>query len=248
MSEFENLGKLEVPQDDGAVWTAFYDRENFDDHYLILTSSGRGLLLGENGTTYPELKQLFQDYRTAEEDDTSDIRRRYLGSGQQATVYGMSWLAVREVAGKQGFYRTLSELQSMDRLAGIVEGGLPRWINVPHMFACYADPATQKRYMLMQKIDTGLTAEDVMYYPDIGDHEASRTIAELGRIPTKEDVNDVKRLFVMARSILDDVLASKGFNPDDILTDWEPRNVIVESLRTPIAGERFSLSIIDQYK
>ncbi|HMS23295.1 MAG TPA: hypothetical protein PKB09_00625 [Candidatus Saccharibacteria bacterium] len=249
MTNFENLGKFEITQDDGAVWTAFYDRQQPDDKYLLMTSSGRGLFLGEKGTQFHDLKELFSDYRDAEtEGEEFDGRRNFLGKGQQATVYGMGWLAVREIPGKQGLYRTVSELQSMDELACVVEGGLPRWINVPHMFACYSDPELQKRYMLMQRIDSGLTIEDVVNYPNVDEHAAKRTLAELGREPNDNDKSELIRLFSTARFVIGKVIEERGRAPESMLVDWEHRNVIVEALRTPIAGERFSLSIIDQYK
>lgn len=249
MSSFEDLGKFEISQDDGAIWTAFYNRQCPDDNYLLMTSSGRVLFLGENGTPFHKLKELFSGYRDAEiEGEEFDERRNFLGKGQQATVYGMGWLAVREISGKQGLYRTISELQSMDELACVVEGGLPRWINVPHMFACYSDPELQKRYMLMQRIDSGLTIEDVVNYPNVDDHAAKRTLQELGREPNDDDKNELKRLFSTAWFVIGNVIKERGRTPESMLVDWEPRNVIVEALRTPIAGERFSLSIIDQYK
>jgi len=244
---FEKLGKFDVEQPDGAVWTTFYDRTRPDDQYLIVTSSGRELFLGEKGTSYRGLRRMFSDYHQDEINDQASAKRKYLGKGQQATVFGMDWLAVREIPGRQGVYRTLGELTSMDELATIVEEGLPRWLKVPHMYACYADPEKQKRYMLMEKVDTGLTIEDVLDYPNVNQHSADRVVGELGRTPTDEDRETLRRLFDRSYHILSTVIKAKGKDPDDYLVDWEPRNVLVESLRTPVASENFSLSIIDQY-
>lgn len=245
--ELKDVGYWNIEQPDGAVWSMFYDRELPDSRYLIVSSTGRGLMLGEEGIGYHGLKGLFSQYRELERQGNTNDFRDFLGCGQQANVYGMgSDFAVREVQGNPAVYSTLRELGNMDRLATVVEGGVPHWIRVPSFYACFSDTDTQKRYTLMQRIDSGLTVEDVLEYPDLPDYAKERVHKELKHEPTDEDKEEISRLYELAGTILDKVISSKGHRTEDYLVDWKPRNVIIEPLRTPIAGERFSMTVIDQ--
>ena len=250
MAKLSNLGIERFTQDDGAMWTAFYDRhdtrKNPDFNYLIVTSSGREFFLGKT-MPYAGLKSYFQRYRNGEADPTSTTFRQFLGEGQQATVHSMgSKLAVREQAGTAHFYKALGDLTRMDLLASLIEGGVPRWISTPHVYAHYSDQAAGKQYTLMDRVDSGMNADDILNFNVASEHGKERVLRELGREPSDQDIETVSRLFGTAESILIGVIESKGKDPAEILTDWAPRNVLVEPLATPIGGERFSINIIDQ--
>ncbi len=243
---FENLGKESFTQDDGAVWTAFYDQRNPDQRYLIVTSSGRELFL-HGDLPFRALKRAFHQYRAAEQGPGSKDTREFLGSGQQAEVFGLNAkLAVRETGGNETFYHALSDLTRQDRLISIVEGGLPRWINVPHTYALYSDTEAGRQYALMDRIDSGVTVQDIVDFDEVNNHSQQRVLKELGRKPTEQDASEIGRLFDKAGNILNTVISARGYDPTEILTDWQTRNVIVEPLATPVGGEWYSLNIIDQ--
>jgi hypothetical protein len=247
MSEFtyKDLGKTNFTQDDGAVWTAFFDKHSPDKRFLIVTSVGRELFLDET-LPYRVLKRLVQAYRSAESGSGHPSVRDFLGQGQQARVFGLSRFAVRETGGIAPFYPSMSALDRMNKLSGVVEGGVPRWINVPRTYAFYSDPQTNKQYTLMDRLDSGVTVEDVTAFDEVSDHSRARVLREYGHQPTAPEVEDAHRLFDKAHRLLTTVIGARGHNPEEILTDWKARNVIIEPLSTPVGGERYLLNVIDQ--
>lgn len=242
-----DLGHVNYVQGDGAVWKSFYDKERDPDHhYLIVTSAGRELFVRPE-LGHQALRGLFSDYRKAELGDREVDTRTFIGAGQQARVFGMNdKLAVREVRGVPRFYTALSDLQRMDRLASVVEGGLPRWIDTPKIYAMYGDSELNRQYTLMQKIDSGLTVEDIVTFEANDEVKQNRALAVLGRKPSNEEIETTEYLFNRAKTILDAVISAHGQEPTEILTDWVMRNVLVEPLKTPVGGQKTRLHIIDQ--
>lgn len=241
------LGRMSIEQEDGAVWQSYYDYDrNPDQHFLILTSAGREEFL-HSPLGYPTLKKLFRTYRKAETGPSHPSVRDFLGEGQQARVFGLTnRYAVREVLGNAPFYGALSDLTRIARLSAVVEGGLPRWIDVPPIYAMYSDAAAIKQYTLMKRIDSGMTVEDIADFDNVPDHAKMRTLREFGREPSQEDREKIILQFDKAKHILDSVISARGMNPDELLTDWAMRNVVVDRVMTPVAGERNILNIIDQ--
>jgi len=247
MSEFSlsDLGKEDFTQDDGAIWTAFFDKREIDRRFLIITSAGREMFV-DGELPYQSLKKLFKAYRTAESGRGHPSIRDYLGHGQQAQVFGLSKFAVRETNGNVPFYPTLSALDRMNKISAIVEGGIPRWINVPRTYAVYSDTETGKQYSLMDRLDSGVTVEDIANFDEVTDHSRARVLKEFGQRPTATQAEDAVRLFNKAENFLNAAIIGKGYNPEEYLTDWKMRNVIIEPLTTPVGGERYMLNIIDQ--
>jgi hypothetical protein len=241
------LGSNHIIQDDGAVWTSFYDvDQNPDKHFLIITSHGKEEFL-HSDVGYQGLKSLFRAYRESESIGAEGENRVFLGVGQQAVVYGLTEeYAVREVIGNPPYYQTLSDLTRLDRLASLVEGGIPRWIDVPSVYAMFSDGEINKQYTLMERIDSGLTVEDIAEFHSTTDIGRARAIQQLGSEPTQEQIETAALLFDKAKIILDSVIKSKGIDPDELLTDWAMRNVLVDITKTPVAGQRMVLNIIDQ--
>lgn len=249
MTEFryKDLSKMNYTQDDGAIWTAFSDNNNPDKRFFIVTSSGKELFLGNKDLPYKALKRMFGQYRDAEITKDDSIVREFLGEGAQAQVYGLGpRLAVRETPGNLPFYKTLGSISRMDRLATVVENGVPRWINVPHTYAIYSDTEAHKQYTLMDKIDSGVTIQDMVGFDEATKHSQERVLKEFGHRPTEREAADAARLFDEAGRILTNAIVAQGSNPDELLTDWFPRNVIIEQKATPVGGERYLLSVIDQ--
>jgi hypothetical protein len=240
---------MTLDQEDGARWFV-YDQEQDPRGYTIITSEGHSLLQCQDQEGY--LRSLIHRYRAAELGtmallgEDPDIRQE-LGRGQQAIVYRMGRFAVREEVGIKDFHVALGELQRMDAINNFMEHGLPRWLNLPAHYALHVDPSRQMTYGLMERIDSGLTVEDVVNFPDIPANRAKVLIKE-----TTGDVADaqacVPELYERAHEALVQAIESDGKNPDQYLTDWKPRNVLVDRLRTPVAGSRYSLSVIDQYR
>jgi len=240
-----------VEQADGAKWAVF---ENAHDNreYTILTSAGQELLQGQDSG---ELRSLIQRYRAVELGglallgDDPNIRQE-LGRGREAIVYSMGPYAVREKIGIQDVYPALSELQRMDEINSVIELGLPRWLNLPVHYALHSrpDPLEPKTYILMDRIDSGVTVEDIIDYPDIDPTRAARLETYLGASGIEGAKEAIPELYGAAYQALAEAIEAAGKDPAKFLTDWEPRNALVEQLKTPVAGSNYSLSVIDQYR
>ena len=237
------MGKFNVEQADGAIWSVYHDKDN-PDRYFILTSAGRDRMIHD-----PEFRDLIGAYRDAELGlpDTDPEMRKKLGSGQEATVNKMGNYAVREEEGVKGMYKALGELDRMDALSSLIEGGMPRWLDLPAHYAVYSDPTTNRTYTVMDRINGGLTVEDVESYPELPPERAKVVESELG-----SDIEGAKTLisdlYVQAYDVLAGAIKKKNQDPARYLTDWKPRNVLVEKVSTPLAGSPFTLDVIDQYR
>ncbi len=244
---FSELGRTQFTQSDGAKWNAFFDNSmNPDHHYLLVTSSGREELL-HPPLGQAAMRKLFTSYRQSEKGVGHPSIRDFLGSGQQAAAYGLTdRYAVREVVGNPPFYQTLSDVTRTNELANIVDGGIPRWIDVPPIFAVYSDARALRQYTFMKRIDSGLTVEDIADFDNANERSNQRAIRELGRKPTVDESNKVTELYNKSKQILDTVITARGRNPKELLTDWAMRNVLVDIVQTPVAGENMILHIIDQ--
>lgn len=249
-----DLGREQYTQHDGAQWNVFYDKaKNPDKDFLLLTSSGREELLNPpESIGFSGIKEFIRAYRDAEsgiDHDKGEVVREYLGQGQQATVYGLgSYYAVREVGGNPSFYNTLSDVTRANRLASIVQGGLPRWIDVPPIYAVYSDSSVRRQYTLMKRVDNGLTVDDIVNFDDSKNQNVSqgRALRQLGRPPHNEEKEKATELYDTAKDILSKVIKEKGGEPEELLSDWAMRNVLVDFVKTPVAGEKMIFHIIDQ--
>jgi hypothetical protein len=240
-----------VDQESGARW-AVYSDPNHVEGFTILTDAGVALM-GERRNN--PIRGLIRQYRAAEIGSIALLgedpdMRQELGTGQEATVYSMGPYAVREVQGVPGLFKALGELQRMDAINDVIEHGLPRWLTLPAHYALHADPKRQKTYTLMDRVNGGLTVEDVIKYPDIPEQRAKMFEAAFGSSNSSGDSaqEKVPQLYDEAYEVLAEAIRKSGRDPSNYLTDWKPRNALVEKLKTPVAGSKFHLSIIDQYQ
>ena len=234
--------------EDGARWRVFEDP---GDHrrYAVMTSAGQERLKGEEQDS---IRALIDQYRVAELGgiallgENPNIRQE-LGRGQEATVYSMGNFAVREERGIKDLYASIGQLERMDAISGFIDAGMPRWLNLPSHYALYSDPERQKTYTLMDRINGGLTAEDVINYPEVP--ESKSALIDKVIKPYIEDAKvRVPELFDEAHSILSASIKNAGKDPAKYLTDWHPRNAIIERRETPVAGSQYTLNVIDQYR
>jgi hypothetical protein len=244
-----------IDQDSGARWSVYFNPD--DAGYSILTGKGMELLQQDG----PKIAELMRLYRFSElsgrmsvlsemQEEVPVGMRKFLGSGQEASVFRMGDFAVREVGGIKNHYPALGELTRMDAINSAIDHGLPRWLNLPAHYLLQADSETMRMYTIMDRINGGLTAEDIMNYPDFPEgqeYRAQIVEAELGEnIGTAK--RDIGAVYNKTHEILARALSERGHNPDDFLTDWEPRNVLVQWAHTPIAGSKYVVNVIDQYR
>lgn len=238
-----------VDQESGARWD-IYERPNDPRAFTIITSSGREIY--DDPTKAAELSTLLEKYQLTEEggDDTNNPEgmRFKLGEGQEATVYSMGPYAVREEYGIKDVYVAIGQLQRMNAINGVMEQGLPRWLNLPPHYAMHTDPIRQKTYTIMQRVDGGLTVEDVLDFPDVSDQKLRLISSVMDAAEMRIAAPKIRDKFDEAYTIIADALIAKGLDPEHYLTDWQPRNVLVAKLKTPVAKSDYSLNVIDQYR
>lgn len=229
---------------DGAIW----EHHQIGDGNLTVTSAGRDLLVERPGT-----RQAILDYmaEAALKRESPDGIRRYLAEGNHARVYavGDSGLVMKER--KSIVADALwPAIQRMDYLAHIIQAHCPRWIDIPAHYGVYQTDNTHgKEYMLMEKVDDGVTVGDVL-----GAHDMPREPhigAAVLRIFDGASVHTqsvVAEKFEEMKDFLKDGLRVEGRNPYDYLTDIDHNryNAIVEPLTTPVAGSEYKLTLIDQ--
>jgi hypothetical protein len=238
-----------VDPDSGSVWSVFRDPKTLG--FTIITAAGAELLKDPEET----VTELMRKYRSIELGKFALFRkgvdiREILGQGQEAIVYSMGPdLAVREVPGIMSEAGAISHLQRMDRINSVIEHGLPRWLNLPVHYGLRADIRTNTTYTLMERIDHGITVEDIMKYPNELPRERTKLIRnEMGGF-----ISDAKKkvpaLYDRAYEVLAQAIEETGKEVDHYLTDWKPRNVLVQGHQLiPIAGSSYTLTVIDQYR
>lgn len=238
--------RFAIEQPDGARWNVFHDGED-PARYAIFTSAGREVMLRD-----PSFNTLMGQYRalasgelTATANAADQDIRNLLGHGKEAHVYTMGRrFAVRETPGVDNFYKGTGALEMMNVVAGIIDLGTPRWLRTPEHFVRLSDPETERVYTVMRRVNDGITVEDIVKYPDTDHAEAvERHFKEV----TPETIDTALRLFGRAHSILARLIEYAGLEPTSVLTDWKTRNVLIQRVRTPVAGEKHLLNVIDQY-
>jgi hypothetical protein len=243
-------------QADGARWQILEDAAD-PGRFTILTSAGYELLSRDRAMR-GTVRGLMEQYRAAELGEVVDLgepseTRHQLGAGGEAIVYSMGRYAVREEPVRRGFHDSLKGLRRMNALNRIIEGGVPRWLVVPTHYAVHVDPSSGdsgRTYTVMEKIDGGLTVEDIANYPATkrtAPHRAKIVEATLGN-RVEDAKQKVPELFERAEGVLNAAIRNTGRYPGDLLIDWAPRNAVIEPLHTPIGDSNYRLAVIDQYE
>jgi hypothetical protein len=97
----------------------------------------------------------------------------------------------------------------------------------------------------MQKIDSGVTVQNVLSPGEMSDVQAAALEAEFGDL-SQAQIDEVGERYEEAQDILTTSLEGGGHNPAEYLTDWHEGNVLVERLETPVAGSPLKMWVIDQ--
>lgn len=222
---------------DGAMWRRFA----IDDGEVVLTSRGRELFANN-----PEIREELHEYRRLAimgKVGTDGAMRSFFAEGTNARVYTLNDNLLVKEASRNGMNMSKA-LRRMDTIKAIIELGMPNWISMPVHYGLIRSRRLEHQYMLMDRVDAGITVEHIID-PEISLVERRGVEAEMGPI-TAADRAEVAMRYAEVEQILTQGLADAGHIPGDYLTDWQPRNVVVERLATPVAGSNFRLSVIDQ--
>ena len=230
---------------DGSRWRQFESKDNI----FYLTSMGRHLLASEK--TAKLLNLYAQDYLNNPNQDGNT--RRFLAEGTDARVYTAGERLVIKESKSDGnsLWRSI---ERMDRLIDSVQQHCPRWIDIPEHYGIMVPKSdTSKAFMLIEKIDHGVTAGDIMTLDDPCQSRIANgklnpeSIKNFGPIDDylKDEVqNRYSDLLVLLRQ----ALISEYLSPDEYLPDIDhnPYNIVLEKLVTPIAKSSLRYWIIDQ--
>lgn len=228
---------------DGAVWETIVTNNS----YTMLTSVGRQLL-HKNPSLIPQLAAYNHDLRHG-----GDETRRYLASGTQADVYsvGDTNLVVKEKR-PDSDENLLESMRRLDAIKLALEHQAPRWVDTPDCYGFVQVFRPERQFLLMSKIDAGITVGDLLDYPKGVDSARNPTIYQkigelFGDVIDDMPAVAAEKFKDMSR-IVQAALANLHLPYDEHATDLEknPWNTVVERLKTPIAGENFRFWVIDQ--
>ena len=154
---------------------------------ITVTAEGKSLLAKKGLTT----KKLLVFMRASVGHEQKPHVRRFIAGQGNGTVYalGTSGLAIKETAGTQSIH---SAVERMDSLYRILEnatrnGYLPAWIGLPKHYGYLTPPAGAKnnrQYLLMEKIQDGVTVEDILSFDERGEEERNQVNQRLGHTLT----------------------------------------------------------------
>jgi len=254
-----------VEQYDGALW----QETNFPGGFIILTSSGQEFV-----HEHPEFWQDFNDYRKAKEaqevgslslDGTVQTRAE-IGRGSRAIVYTFGKdCVVKEIdplepeqAGFLPHPPLQLVLQGMDKLQDAMQHGTPDWMGMPKNYGMIRFNGRPGRpaheYLLMQRVDAGITTRDILEPENSTPEVQERLKREFkigndttGAVKLGALREEVARRYLQVEAEVSSKLQELGLDPRKYLDDYHRRNVLVESLATPVARSHMKLWVIDQY-
>jgi hypothetical protein len=232
-----------VDRFDGAKWKMF---ELPQGGHVVVTSRGQELV-----AMAPEFLKVLREYKQAASKHLENRVRSYLAHGGNSTVYevGEYKIVVKEQHSGQSL---MSSMERMDLLQYIIQKyHLPRWIDLPDHYALIESPHLDHQYLIIQKVDAGLTVADLENFPQIRPEKlalVNKMFPGLNEQAVKqviEQVTEARKLLEGAIKKAEQEETEINF-PNSLLNDWQTSNILVEPLKTPIGGKKFKLTIIDQ--
>ncbi|MBI2329948.1 hypothetical protein HYU94_00990 [Candidatus Daviesbacteria bacterium] len=210
---------------DGSSWRAFHTP---DGTHLIVTQRGLELLKFN-----PALRKAILNYR----DDANPFShsttgaRTYFKAGGNGDVYNLDSypILIKESFSQHSLW---SALDRMDHLHGICIRYLPPSIRVPDQYGVLFSRKSPKEYLMMQKINEGLTVADI-----INGYSVGKSLREV-----------ILREFSTLREKVEAAIKVKDGDSgiySNLLPDWDAGNILVD-LGTKTKDYPFTFWIIDQ--
>lgn len=223
---------------DGSVWQQF----ETDNSLIVVTGVGRQLLAGQH------LSGLLHNY-IDDHISGNDHTRHFLAEGANSQVYtvGDQPLVIKE--SKEDGDELLPALERMDTLINAVEKHCPRWIDIPkHYGVLISKQDYSKQFMLIEKIDDGITVGDILQPGDTEMRPTQNRISDIFGNVTDDFKDEVSNRFSTLQTRMRVALMAEYMTPDTYLPDIDNNlhNVVMERLDTPIAGSHIKYWVIDQ--
>jgi hypothetical protein len=223
-------------QFDGSIWRQY----ETPDYRILLTGVGRRLFATRR--MHRLLGPYIADYLRDNKDP--DSHRPFLSEGGNAKVFSLTEDFVVKESLPRSESSLFASMDRTDRLKDSVEKHCPRWIDIPdHYGAMISRSNIHKQFMLVQKIDHGVTVGDVINYQEgeinrsTGGALAYDSLEKFGEI-TPQLKAEVFDRFDRMKIILADAVREEGLDVERFLPDinTNPYNVVLEKLDTPEAG------------
>lgn len=185
----------------------------------------------------PSLLFAFRTYKQDVTDHTNNSRQ-WLKSGGNSDVYTLDHPAnvvVKEQSTAQSLWSALNRMDHLYHLT--TEYVDPNVVRVVKALGAVFSGQLRRQYLVMEKINSGLTVEDV---------KEGRYQQEYGY--TNEERNQILAQFEEAKRQLDGAIAkhAQGDAADmNLLPDWHEGNVLVD-FTTPTEQKRYSMVLVDQ--
>lgn len=231
---------------DGSTWRQYES----PDALILLTGVGRRLMAAGN---IGRLLHLYaDDYANWEDPEKAKRTRRFLAAGGHAQVYsvGNSPFAVKERIPEPDKDQLFAAINRMDQLIYAVDKHCPGWIGVPqHYGIIMLKRDIDRQYMLMQKIDEGVTVGDVLGRQNAHRPTAMKYVAEHLFHPITPDLKEeIAGRYGILRGEVTKALVAEHLSPDEFLPDIDrnPHNIVLERLPEPVDGSDIKFWIIDQ--
>lgn len=233
-TEDRSLTPQNMRRYDGSQWRQFDSKTGSQ---TVLTSRGQELLKYN-----PELRGLLAAYRdeavavlNGKGSEFSSQVRRYFRTGGNSRVYkiGDTELLVKEGI-KKNRPSLWKALDSMDYLYGVCLKHLDPYVKVPDHYGLFIPKGYQTEYLLMRKINSGITVEDIV--------KGRVRVDERIKDEVVQDFSDLKPKVLGA---IQKTRQNQAIPYRNLLTDWTDRNVLVD-LTTRAREKPYTLWIIDQ--
>jgi hypothetical protein len=143
----------------------------------------------------------------------------------------------------------LPALERMDKLMYAVENNCPRWIDIPKHYGILIPKNDMSReFMLMDKIDEGVTVGDILHHDEPREPHISESVLRSFGPVTPALQDDIRERWDTLKVEVRRALMAEYMNPDELLPDIDHNeyNILVEKVDTPIAGSPYKFWIIDQ--
>lgn len=233
-------------QFDGSRWRQY----ETDDAIILLTAVGRSL--AAKGGLSKAIRAYRDDFIAGTEGP--EHTRQPLASGGNAKVFSVNGdqLAIKEARLDPGTDQLWPAMLRMDRLKGAIESHSPHWVGLPKQYGLLVPLQNpRQQFMLMEKIDSGVTVGDIINYPDDVEHRPAdmpdRVRREFGHV-TPELQDEIGNRFETLKATLRAALVAEDLSSDKYLPDIDNNefNVLVEPLDAPVAGSNHKFWVIDQ--
>lgn len=191
--------------------------------HVLLTREGNTLL--HDRTVLQKMHSYIEEAKTP---DLSDPATRiYFREGGNGFIFlvGDLPLVVKEQSNSRSMEPFLIRMAQLEQMSA----EFPPYIQVPKHYGILYSDRLAKEYLLMQKINGGLTVYDIMERPDHYGDAGKRAVEK----------------YEGAYDQISTVISGHGLSPEQYLGDWKEENVLVD-FSQPRGSLPFSLWIIDQ--